>query len=73
MKLLLRLKDFRFQLRERNTRADWPELRDDRLKVEIFQLGAKIAPLQTRRCQRVAPNAPPGKILRLSQPHASVR
>ncbi|TNN68573.1 hypothetical protein EYF80_021219 [Liparis tanakae] len=25
-----------------NSRADWPELRDDRLKVEIFQLGAKI-------------------------------
>jgi len=35
--------------RERNTRADWPELRDDRLKVEIFQLGAKIAALKTRR------------------------
>ncbi|TNN41144.1 hypothetical protein EYF80_048687 [Liparis tanakae] len=47
MKLLLRLKDFRFQLRERNSRADWPELRDDRLKDEIFELGAKITPLKT--------------------------
>jgi len=59
MKLLLRLKDFRLQLRERNSRADWPELRDDRLKVEIFQLGAKIAPLKTRRCKRVAHIASP--------------
>jgi len=41
-------------LRERNSRADWPELRDDRLKVEIFQVGAKIAPLKTRHCKRVA-------------------
>jgi len=36
-------------LRERNTRADWPDLRDYRLKIEMFQLGAKIAPLKTRR------------------------
>jgi len=43
----------------RNTRADWPELRDDRLKVEIIQLGAKIAPLKTRRCQRVGNIASP--------------
>jgi len=40
--------------RERNSRADWPELRDDRLKGEIFQLGVKIAPLKTRRPHRVA-------------------
>ncbi|TNN61340.1 hypothetical protein EYF80_028467 [Liparis tanakae] len=46
-------------LRERNTRADWPELRDDRLKVEIFELRAKIAPLKTRRCKRVAHIASP--------------
>jgi len=59
MKLLLRLKDFRFQLRERNTRADWPGLRDDRLKVEIFQLWAEIAPLKMRRCKRVAHIASP--------------
>jgi len=73
-------------IRERNSRADWPALRDDHLKVEIFQLGANIAPLETRRWKRaaenapletrrphrVAPNAPPGKISRLSQPHASV-
>jgi len=59
--------------RERNSRADWPELRDVRLKVEIFQLGAKIVSLETRRPHRDAPNAPPGKISRLSQPHASVR
>jgi len=82
MKLLLRLKDFRFQRYESGTskrcycvhniivrfvlipqrrdnddarsdsRADWPELRDDRLKIEIFQLGARIAPLKTRRCKR---------------------
>jgi len=32
-------------LQEQNSRADWPELRDDRLKVEIFQRGAKIVPL----------------------------
>jgi len=41
-------------LPERNSRADWPELRDDRLKVEIFQLGAKIAPLKTHRPHRAA-------------------
>ncbi|TNN58865.1 Protein cornichon 3 [Liparis tanakae] len=35
------------------TRADWPELRDDRLKVEIFQLGADIASLTPRRPHRV--------------------
>jgi len=52
-----------------NSRADWPELRNYRLKVEIFQLGAKIAPLKTSHPHRVAPNAPPGKISRLSQPH----
>jgi len=45
--------------RERNSRADWPELRDDRLKVEIFQLRAKTAPMKTRRPHRVAPNASP--------------
>ncbi|TNN57722.1 hypothetical protein EYF80_032090 [Liparis tanakae] len=39
-------------LRERNSRADWPELRDYRLKVEIFQLGAKMVPLKTRRPKR---------------------
>jgi len=50
-----------------------PELRDDRLKVEIFQLGAKIAPLKTRHCQHVGHIASPGKISRLSQPQASVR
>jgi len=101
MKLLLRLKDFRFQRYESgtskrchwvhniiiynichcvhniivhlvliqlrrdsddarsNSRADWPELRDYRLKMEIFQLGAKIAPLKTRRCKRVAHIASP--------------
>jgi len=37
-----------------NSRADWPELRDYRLKVEIFQLGVKIAPLKTRRPHCVA-------------------
>jgi len=40
-----------------NSRTDWPELRDDRLKVEIFQLWAKIVPLKTRRPYFVAPNA----------------
>jgi len=35
-----------------NSRADWPELRDDRLNVEIFQLGAKIAPPQTPQTRR---------------------
>jgi len=40
------------QRRDSNSRADWPELRDDRLNVEIFQLGAKIAPLKTRRPKR---------------------
>ncbi|TNN79472.1 hypothetical protein EYF80_010286 [Liparis tanakae] len=37
-----------------NSRADWPELRDYRHKVEIFQLGAKIAVLKTRRPKRAA-------------------
>jgi len=46
-------------LRERNSRADLPELRDDRLKVEIFQLGAKIVPLETRRWKRVGHIASP--------------
>jgi len=89
MKLLLRLKDFRFQRYESgiskrcycvhniivrlvliqqrrdsdkaqsNSRADWPELRDYRLKIEIFQLGATVAPLKTRRCKRVAHIASP--------------
>jgi len=36
-------------LRERNSRADWPELRDDRLKVEIFQLRAVNASPTSRR------------------------
>ncbi|TNN65498.1 hypothetical protein EYF80_024317 [Liparis tanakae] len=36
-----------------NSRADWPELQDYRLKVEIV-LGAKIAPLKTHRCKRRA-------------------
>jgi len=40
-------------------------LRNDRLKVEIFQLGATIAPFKTLRCKCVAPNAPPGKMARL--------
>jgi len=60
----------------RNSRADWPELRNYCFKVEIFELGAKIALPKTRRPNRVAqkaPNAPPGKMLRLTQPHASVR
>jgi len=35
-------------------RADWPELRNYRLEVEIFQLGAKIAPLKMHRPHRVA-------------------
>jgi len=48
-----------------NSRADWPELQNYRLKVEIFQLWAKIA--------RNARNAPPGKMSRLSQSHTSVR
>jgi len=47
------------------------------LKVEIFQLGAKIAPLKTRRCKRVALIAlpqtrRPEKISRLSQPHCTL-
>ncbi|TNN81929.1 hypothetical protein EYF80_007837 [Liparis tanakae] len=49
-----------------SSRADWPELQDYRLKVEIFQLGAKITALKTRRCKHIAPNASPRKILRLS-------
>jgi len=51
-----------------NSRADWPELRNYRLKVEIFQLAATIAPLKTRLPKRGA-----RKKCRLSQPHASVR
>ncbi|TNN57551.1 hypothetical protein EYF80_032217 [Liparis tanakae] len=35
-----------------NSRADWPELRDDRLTVEMFQLGTKIAALKMRRPKR---------------------
>jgi len=69
MKLPLRRKDFRLQLRERNTRADWPELRDDRLKVEIFQLGAKIVPLETRRPHRIAPNAARKNIASIAATH----
>jgi len=34
-------------------------LRDYRLKIEIFQLGAKIAPLKMRRCKCVAHIASP--------------
>jgi len=36
-----------------NSRADWPELQNYRLKVEIFQLGAKIAAIKTLVCKRV--------------------
>ncbi|TNN42287.1 hypothetical protein EYF80_047549 [Liparis tanakae] len=46
------------QLRERNSRADWPELRDDRLKVEIFQLGAKIVLLNSVGHTRLTSTVP---------------
>jgi len=55
-----------------NSRADWPELRNFRLKVKIFQRGAKFAPSETRHRKRAIENASP-KMLHQSQRRVSVR